>query len=419
MKISIALVSLLLISYLNFSDGSIPESDTESESDEDSSEILAKLTVTTCHVNKRESDIVTGIAFKCIGWNDRFADLLNRNDEVQCMDGNDYTILLKENITSIVFEQCNGAEFVGGTFLNISIAYHELTHLDISGIGLEKFDIFEIMPARNLEEFIANDNKLTEFPTIHLRVNSELEGLTRVELKGNKINEINPSGFAVMPYIKHLDLSNNNLTELSIQSFVKLDGLEYLDLSENKLKELKLGTFSFQSKLQKLSLAQNNLRSINFDMFLPSMPNLFSLYLDRNQLMHLDGFTNQLFPELRQLDIRNNAFTCPYLAKFLRSIDWRDMELIESAEYHTADETPNIRGVCCVKEENQHGPLTDTEPLTEPTTTQAPEPDFESDLAKLIMAGLTTFQSLMSLFIFVTVLIISCQVSRVKFCTTI
>lgn len=66
---------------------------------------------------------------------------------------------------------------------------------------------------------------------------------------------------------------------------------------------------------------------MDFGIFLPGLQNLESLRLAGNQLQELYGFENAMFPELSSLDIRNNQFTCEYLNRFMRLINWAKVDL--------------------------------------------------------------------------------------------
>lgn len=81
-------------------------------------------------------------------------------------------------------------------------------------------------------------------------------------------------------------------------------------MSQNELTDIPIGIFSFQIKLGKLDLSQNLLKILSFDLFLPSIP-----------------YLNILLLAQKRISLAPIKLNCDYLRKFMRSINWNDLEV--------------------------------------------------------------------------------------------
>lgn len=402
MKLCAILVfGLILFNCLNNSncENTVDAVDEDSKEEEEP----RNMTVHTCHVKEHFNDETISIIFKCLGWNEKHAFLFSDDDQVHCIENDKLIELSKKHVSIISFEDCEMEVIDKHILKNISSAYTELHTFDISDLKLKSFDLWYMRDAQNLEKIFASGNKLEEFPELN-RQFIEFPHLAWVDLSDNKINTLNPNGFKMMPNLRHLDLSTNNISNLPTTSFVLVSKLHELDLSGNDLSNIQLGLFSFQTNLRVLNLASNNLKRINFDTFLPSMPHLHELSLYRNLIDDMDGFTNAMFPELRHLDIRGNPFNCSYLAKFLREIDWSDIDLVASADDHIIDDIPNIRGISC-DQQNVTNLGNDTITQTEQNFV-----DKYDEYLPIVSISLVAFQSTMLFIILITILTVSCKI---------
>lgn len=120
--------------------------------------------------------------------------------------------------------------------------------------------------------------------------------------------------------------------------------MENLLLRSTNLSNINFGTFFRQKELKVLDISYNNLNKINFDVFLPYLKNLETLYIDGNNLTEIEGLTNTLFPQLSALGISNNNFNCTYLAKLLRTLKWEELAL--SVDPDLVDST-HVNGIAC------------------------------------------------------------------------
>lgn len=260
--------------------------------------------------------------------------------------------------------------------------------LNITNVQLETLQIKSFSGANALKTFIARSNHLMEIPA-HLFVHAEK--IVFVDFSNNSINRIDLLAFdgsnflhtvnlsrnfishldshsLAVPSLSVLDLSYNNLSHLNedvfgsdlkqlnlsynpignlkINTFAYLPNLEHLRLRHTNISSIQLGTFSYQHKLISLDLSQNNLKELDFNLFLPILHDLRSLYLSENQLTELKDFQNAIFPELTLLDMKNNRFNCSYLQQFMKNINWDKLHLHIDPNAISPQKT-NIRGVYC------------------------------------------------------------------------
>ncbi|XP_031622956.1 toll-like receptor 6 [Contarinia nasturtii] len=226
-----------------------------------------------------------------------------------------------------------------------------LTNADFSNNSIEQIDNLSFLGANNLKILNLSYNKIH-----HLKSNVlSAPKLEFLDLSNNNLSILERYSFDNLTKLKQLNLSFNPIGDFKIDMFVHLMKIENLDLKRTNISTIRLGTFSHQQKLIRLDLSENNLKELDFSHFLPLLPDLRSLFLDENQLTHLDGFANDLFPKLELLDIRNNSFNCDYLQQFMKSIKWEKLEL-PLDKSSTKPHEESIRGINCKVMENNNSP---------------------------------------------------------------
>ena len=124
-----------------------------------------------------------------------------------------------------------------------------------------------------------------------------ISGLTDVNLKSNKISDIN-GVFSKLKNLSKLDLANNNISQLTQDSFNGLSSLESLDLSYNHLKSISANTFNTLINLQEIDLSYNNFSQID-DGYFTGLIKIKSIYLSNNQISRL---SKNSFNNLRSLN---------------------------------------------------------------------------------------------------------------------
>lgn len=239
-----------------------------------------------------------------------------------------------------------------------------VSKMDLSGNKLKEIQALVFVNAVNLKDINLSNNVITNVDKMAFEGAKSIESMN---LSCNKIERLYP---LAMPQLITLDVSHNNLTALDGHFFDSLTALKYLNLSYNwltklngstfdhllDLEELSLrkinlsniepNTFSHQHQLRLLDLNENQLKVFDFNLFFPIAHDLQTLRLGQNQLVHLFGFRNSLFPQLDLLDIQGNQFNCSYLKLFMTYIDWEQIHLHLDRNAMNASRS-NIRGINC------------------------------------------------------------------------
>ncbi|XP_055299407.1 uncharacterized protein LOC129566982 [Sitodiplosis mosellana] len=303
------------------------------------------------------------------------------SESIKCSNGEYY----RSRYGAIAFKNCRFRE-IDRNFFQV---FKYLHTLNISDVELETLQIKSFRDAKQLTTLVASNNYLTEI-SAHLFVNAEnlsfvdfsnntiksvdllafdganslktlnlshnfidqldsnslsTPSLATVDLSFNNLTSLNEHTFGI--YLKHLNLSCNPIRSLNIDTFAYLPNLEQLNLRRTNISGIQLGTFSHQHKLTSLDLTENNLKTLDFNVFLPVLHDLRSLFLGGNQLKELKGFRNALFPQLVLLDMKNNQFNCSYLQHFMETVNWEKLHLhIDPISVNTRQ--ANIRGINCV-----------------------------------------------------------------------
>lgn len=183
----------------------------------------------------------------------------------------------------------------------------------------------------------SGDHRQLYFPSLkHLDLQSNglvhisplfLNALTQIETLNLKDNSVQPCGsvghsgssqsmqqknldmscvaFGRLRTLKHLNLKENNIKMLYPNTF-KRTSLVYLNLARNAHMVIDVAALEgVQTKLQSLIISEINMTSS--DLALPCMPALTQLKMSNNRLDIIPASTS--CSPLREIDIRNNAFT--------------------------------------------------------------------------------------------------------------
>lgn len=240
---------------------------------------------------------------------------------------------------------------------------NKLSYVDFSNNTIEEIDPLAFAGASNIEFLDLSRNNLTEFHeqlksltnlvTLNLSHNAikelhflRIPNLITFDMSYNKLTDLTEDTFNQTIKLKDLNLSFNSIGNLKLQTLARMPNLERIDLRATNISSIRLGTFSHQHKLISLDLSENLLKDLDFRLFMPILHDLKTLRLGENQLSHLNGFRNTLFPQLQLLDITGNNFNCTYLHHFMENIDWKHLHL-HIAPHSTMAEETNIRGVRC------------------------------------------------------------------------
>lgn len=220
----------------------------------------------------------------------------------------------------------------------------------VNAINLKDIDLSNNLIAR-VDKMAFEGGKSIEILNLSCNHLTRLEALSSpklitLDVSRNNITNFDDNFFGNLSDLKYLNLSFNPLGKLKANTFDRLLYLEELNLRQINLSTIETGTFSHQHKLTFLDLNENNLKTFDFDLFFPIAHDLRTLRLGGNQLTHLDGLQNELFPQLSLLDIQGNQFNCSYLWMFMTFLDWEHLHLHLDIDSMNATR-PNIRGINC------------------------------------------------------------------------
>ncbi|XP_017876712.1 uncharacterized protein LOC108622994 isoform X2 [Ceratina calcarata] len=181
----------------------------------------------------------------------------------------------------------------------------QLTFLAISGNPLKhaqdskfKHGLFE---APSVTEFDFSFNGLTK---LKRSMFAKMPGLAYINLKGNKLKEIDNGVFNTLESLFEVDLSNNLLNELPVDLFAK-SGIETLRIAGNNLATL--STIQ-AAELRLLDASNNKIKVIAKD-DLSNMPLLDQLILSSNGLKRIHQHAFADLDEMTHLDISDNKLS--------------------------------------------------------------------------------------------------------------
>ncbi|GFR82117.1 leucine-rich repeats and immunoglobulin-like domains protein 3 [Elysia marginata] len=140
---------------------------------------------------------------------------------------------------------------------------------------------------------------------------SSMEGLKRLNLRGNKLTDIPENLFDDASKLESLDISNNQLTSLAFDFLNKLTHLKSLDASSNKFTDLTLGArFQVPKRLAFLDLSFNNFGDLSEGAFHQAREWNSqvgrTLKLQQCGLENIRNETLSKIPKLRSLDVSGN-----------------------------------------------------------------------------------------------------------------
>ncbi|XP_052871035.1 chaoptin-like [Anopheles cruzii] len=230
----------------------------------------------------------------------------------------EYIILRDNNITEINIPNVRVS--------NLILSNNRITHIHVSS----KVHYLE-----------AENNRISSI-TFDNVAEAELQQL---KLKNNSISSLDVIG--QLEKLETLDVSYNSLDPLKVTTFGMLKHLTVLDLAKTNISNLQHGTFGHQEALTWLDLSYNNLDQLDIDV-LVSSSRLKSLYLEGNPLTHLEfSQMKTYFPELKDIGIGDNDWSCAYLTKLVAYCNEQSIELYKAASLDVPKNQPHVKGVYC------------------------------------------------------------------------
>lgn len=151
------------------------------------------------------------------------------------------------------------------------------------------------------------------------------EKLVILELRENKIENLNNIEKATLKNLKLLDLSHNEITSIKGIENDNFKNIQILILAENLIEDIKyIGQYSFPN-LNRLDLSTNKIKSI--DGLIGgdnSLMKLEYLYLNENEISKIDCLNNKIFLKLKELQLNKNKI--------------KEINVFENAEFNKLEE---------------------------------------------------------------------------------
>ncbi|XP_035506582.2 platelet glycoprotein Ib alpha chain [Scophthalmus maximus] len=203
------------------------------------------------------------------------------------------------------------------------------------------------------------------------------EDLYEIDLTGNKVPEVTPSGAPILPTLSVLRLGSNRLTSLSVGSFSACPSLTELYLDKNNIDTLSNHTFSGLSKLEILDLSSNRIKELP-ELMLHPVPAIETLYLEINKIKVMPENWFSRKEEVPYLYLSANPWACScsldyfhrYLNEYELNVYVRDGPIIRgTAESVVCDSPQRLRGKpvmlleetdLCPNEEDEGSPVTES-----------------------------------------------------------
>lgn len=290
---------------------------------------------------------------------------------------------LSQNNLTKLNEQSFGKTLL--THLNLSHnAIHEYTvntlnnlqTLDLSYNNLTILDGTTFDKSSALEIFNVSHNHIESLNSI-----GNLSELIELDVSYNDITNLGSDAFIKLGNLANLNLANNPIKMLNSNPFSMNTNLLQLNLSHTGLTFIKSGTFSKPYKLQSIDLSGNDFKRFDFNVFLPRLYELHTIFLDGNKLIDLNGFRRSLFPELKVIGIQDNAFNCSYLRHFFEIIAWHELNIYSDRNGNWNDE--NVGGIRCKE-------INDEEKMITTTISTTTSMEFSSETTSIAIDERTT-----------------------------
>ncbi|TMS01069.1 Protein slit [Larimichthys crocea] len=149
--------------------------------------------------------------------------------------------------------------------------------------------------------------------------------LYEIDLTGNQVPEVTPSGSPILPSLSVLRLVSNRLTSLPDDSFTACPGLTELHLDNNAIGSLTDSTFSGLSKLEILDLSSNHIKVLP-ELMLHPLSAIETLYLENNKINVMPDNWFSKKEEVPYLYLSANPWACScsldYLRTYLNNYDY-------------------------------------------------------------------------------------------------
>ncbi|XP_048209431.1 LOW QUALITY PROTEIN: peroxidasin homolog [Perognathus longimembris pacificus] len=132
---------------------------------------------------------------------------------------------------------------------------------------------------------------------------------TILDLRFNRIREIQPGAFRQLRKLNTLLLNNNQIKRIPSGAFEDLENLKYLYLYKNEIQSIDRQAFKGLTSLEQLYLHFNQIETVDAESF-QRLPKLERLFLHNNRITHLLQGTFNHLDSMRRLRLDSNALRC-------------------------------------------------------------------------------------------------------------
>ncbi|CAI6349510.1 unnamed protein product [Macrosiphum euphorbiae] len=132
---------------------------------------------------------------------------------------------------------------------------------------------------------------------------------TDLDLRFNKIRDIEPKSLTHLTELKILDFINNIISDLKNGAFANLSKLQILYLDRNTIKSIETGVFNNLTTLEELWLGSNSIHTLDSEMF-KGLTKLNTLYLSDNMIRNIPPGIFDSLTSLSILRLDKNPLTC-------------------------------------------------------------------------------------------------------------
>ncbi|CAI6344916.1 unnamed protein product [Macrosiphum euphorbiae] len=132
---------------------------------------------------------------------------------------------------------------------------------------------------------------------------------TVLDLRFNKIRDIEPKSLTYLTELNTLDLSNNIISDLKNGAFANLSKLRTLYLDDNNIENIETKVFNNLTLLEELYLRSNSIHTLDSKMF-KGLTKLKALSLNYNMISNIPPGIFDSLTSLRKLWINYNQIKC-------------------------------------------------------------------------------------------------------------
>lgn len=130
-----------------------------------------------------------------------------------------------------------------------------------------------------------------------------------LDLRFNRIREIQPGAFKGLRNLNTLLLNNNQIKSIPSGSFEDLENLKYLYLYKNEIQSIDRQAFQGLASLEQLYLHFNQIETLDPESF-QHLPKLERLFLHNNRITYLVPGTFNHLESMKRLRLDSNALRC-------------------------------------------------------------------------------------------------------------